>query len=339
MKRMRAYTFPRRWFHGKLSREDASVLLGPKPPGSFLVRESIRAVGDYTISFRIASGVKHFKIISHEYGDYFIADNCFNSLSDVVEFYMNQFLCENRYLTQPVRPAKPVTSPSKPRRLVRAKFDYTATSPDELSFRKGDALTVLNGDDRNWLWASLQGQAFTGFAPSSLVEDVGLEMSEREAAAACQLPRRFHRTNWLHGKMDRKAAATLLEDKAVGAFLVRESTSPGDYALSFKVPAKVQHFKIVQKGAGRYECGGRSFDCLEAIVLRYKEDPLMDETCLQYPIAPLKVQPTSHAPPSRPPMPHSTAGKIRPAYHTPSTSQLRSACTPHALSTSYCHSA
>jgi len=201
-----------------------------------------------------------------------------------------QFLCENRYLTQALPPAQPVTSPSKPRRLVKAKFDFEATSPDELSFKKGDALTVLNGDDKHWLWASLQGQAFTGFVPASLVEDAGLEMSERAAAAMCKLPRRFHRSAWLHGKLDRKEAATLLEDKAVGAFLLRESTSPGDYALTFKVPSKIQHFKIAQKGMGRYECGGRSFDCLEAIVLRYKEDPLMDETCLRYPIAPRKVR-------------------------------------------------
>lgn len=36
----------------------------------------------------------------------------------------------------------------------------------------------------------------------------------------------------------------------------------------------------------RYECGGRQFDCLEAIVLRYYKDALMDDTRLQFPIPP-----------------------------------------------------
>ena len=52
----------RRWFHGQMGREEASRILGLKPPGTFLVRESLTHVGDYIISFRVESGVKHFKV-------------------------------------------------------------------------------------------------------------------------------------------------------------------------------------------------------------------------------------------------------------------------------------
>lgn len=62
-----------------MSREDASALLINERPGTYLVRESLRNVGDFIISFRVAAGVKHFKIISHEFGGFFIADSQFQT--------------------------------------------------------------------------------------------------------------------------------------------------------------------------------------------------------------------------------------------------------------------
>ena len=56
-----AHAVPR-WFHGKLSREDAEARLAGKPPGSYLLRESARQAGDYTISFASRSSLKHFKV-------------------------------------------------------------------------------------------------------------------------------------------------------------------------------------------------------------------------------------------------------------------------------------
>ena len=48
---------------------------------SYLVRESLRDVGDFSISFRVTAGVKHFKIIRHEYGAvlalFFTNHDCF----------------------------------------------------------------------------------------------------------------------------------------------------------------------------------------------------------------------------------------------------------------------
>ena len=55
---------PTRWYHGKMSRDDATSLLAKEAAGSFLVRESANTAGggDLSISFRVPSGVKHFKV-------------------------------------------------------------------------------------------------------------------------------------------------------------------------------------------------------------------------------------------------------------------------------------
>lgn len=51
-----------RWFHGPLSRDEASKLLIGQSPGAYMVRESVRNPGDFSISFRVSAGVKHFKV-------------------------------------------------------------------------------------------------------------------------------------------------------------------------------------------------------------------------------------------------------------------------------------
>jgi Ras GTPase-activating protein 1 len=146
----------------------------------------------------------------------------------------------------------------------------------------------LSQNNRHWLFVTLQADpSLSGFVPRNHVEELA-DLSEREAASRCQLPSAFHRSRWIHGKMERKDADALLKEGGqAGSFFVRESTSlVGSYALSFRGPVKIQHFPISVKGP-KFECGGRPFDCLEAIILRYKTDPLMDDTTLQFPIAPV----------------------------------------------------
>lgn len=150
----------------------------------------------------------------------------------------------------------------KPRQVVVALYDYVAQSQDEISFSKGDRLTVLNDDDANWLWASLRGSSYAGFIPRTMVEDAvgtwlwggyffigtlshltsqneflqGRETSEREAAAACKLPPHLHRSRWLYGAISRAEAEEKLQvEGQTGSFLIRQSTKPvGDYSLSFR---------------------------------------------------------------------------------------------------------
>ncbi len=37
---------------------------------------------------------------------------------------------------------------------------------------KGDLLTVLNSDDKHWIWVTLKGSPAAGFVPKSIVKDM-----------------------------------------------------------------------------------------------------------------------------------------------------------------------
>ena len=52
-----------RWFHGKITRDEAETLLNPRKNGLFLVRESTHYPGDYTLCVCIQGKVEHYRII------------------------------------------------------------------------------------------------------------------------------------------------------------------------------------------------------------------------------------------------------------------------------------
>ncbi len=59
------YLWSLRWFHGKITREQAERLLYPPETGSFLVRESTNYPGDYTLCVSCDGKVEHYRIIYH----------------------------------------------------------------------------------------------------------------------------------------------------------------------------------------------------------------------------------------------------------------------------------
>ncbi|XP_006816331.1 growth factor receptor-bound protein 2-like [Saccoglossus kowalevskii] len=128
-----------------------------------------------------------------------------------------------------------------------AKFDFTASADDELSFKRGDILKVLNIDyDANWYKAELDGRE--GFIPKNYIT------------------MRPH--DWFHGKISRAKAEELLQlQPHDGAFLIRESESaPGDFSLSVKFKDEVQHFKVLRDGAGKYFLWVVKFNSLNELV-------------------------------------------------------------------------
>lgn len=58
-----SYTSRCRWFHGKITREQAERLLYPPETGLFLVRESTNYPGDYTLCVSCEGKVEHYRII------------------------------------------------------------------------------------------------------------------------------------------------------------------------------------------------------------------------------------------------------------------------------------
>ncbi|KAK7590335.1 hypothetical protein V9T40_001948 [Parthenolecanium corni] len=77
------------WFHGKISREQAELLLSPKEDGLFLVRESTNYPGDYTLCVCYQGKVEHYRV---KYKDNQLTiddEEIFENLSQLVEHYQN----------------------------------------------------------------------------------------------------------------------------------------------------------------------------------------------------------------------------------------------------------
>uniref|UniRef100_A0A672LS83 Growth factor receptor-bound protein 2-A n=1 Tax=Sinocyclocheilus grahami TaxID=75366 RepID=A0A672LS83_SINGR len=97
-----------------------------------------------------------------------------------------------------------------------AKYDFKATADDELSFKRGEVLKVLNEEcDQNWYKAELNGK--DGFIPKNYIE--------------------MKAHPWFFGRIPRARAEEILnKQRHDGAFLIRESESaPGDFSLSVNI--------------------------------------------------------------------------------------------------------
>ena len=81
------------WFHGKITRENAAhLVMSPgKPPGFFLVRESVRMPGSFVLTMWAENNVHHFQIVGHGDG-WFSVDNgpLFQGLDQLVHHYQHK---------------------------------------------------------------------------------------------------------------------------------------------------------------------------------------------------------------------------------------------------------
>lgn len=143
-----------------------------------------------------------------------------------------------------------------------AKYDFEATAPDELSFRKGDCLKILQTSG-NWYKAELNRAE--GFVPKNFIN--------------------LHLPSWYQENTSRSDAEQSLMSQPVGAFLLRgsQNAAPGDFSISVRHPADVQHFKVLQDSRGQYYLWTEKFPSLNQLVEYYKENSISKHTeiCLQ----------------------------------------------------------
>ncbi|XP_029570573.1 adapter molecule crk [Salmo trutta] len=177
------------WYWGRLSRQEAVSLLQGQRHGVFLVRDSITSPGDYVLSVSENSKVSHYIINSisnnRQSGSgqapprFRIGDQEFDALHSLLEFYKIHYL-DTTTLIEPINKAKhsPLVSvnagaggPSQRQEdeMVRALFDFPGNDDEDLPFRKGDILRVLEKPEEQWWNAqNLEGRA--GMIPVPYVE-------------------------------------------------------------------------------------------------------------------------------------------------------------------------
>lgn len=133
-----------------------------------------------------------------------------------------------------------------------AKFDFRPGNADELPFRKGEVIKVVDKKkDQNWFKAELSGK--TGLVPKNYI-----------------FVKQPH--DWYVGCVRRKVSEDFLKSQPFdGAFIVRDSeSSPGDFSLSVKYNGQVQHFKVLRDASNKYFIWVVKFNSLNELVEYHK---------------------------------------------------------------------
>lgn len=136
-----------------------------------------------------------------------------------------------------------------------ALFDFEATQSDELSFKRGDIIKVLDmRTDQNWYTAERHGE-------EGLVPKPYIELKDHD---------------WWYGRTSRAEAERILKTEGGdGSFLVRDSeANPGDFSVSVKYGDAVQHYKVLRDGEGKYFLWVMKFPSLNTLIKYHKEQSI-----------------------------------------------------------------
>ncbi|NWR96282.1 GRAP protein, partial [Motacilla alba] len=163
---------PRRWYAGRISRHLAEErLLQRNHLGAFLIRDSESAPGEFSLSVSYGKHVQHFKVLRERNGKYFLWEEKFNSLNELVDFYRVTTVAKERQIflwdedqTQEVPPWMGLP------RFVQAQFDFSAQEGSQLPFLRGDIIEVLDCPDPNWWQGKICGRV--GLFPRSYVHPI-----------------------------------------------------------------------------------------------------------------------------------------------------------------------
>ncbi|CAH1959823.1 unnamed protein product [Acanthoscelides obtectus] len=191
-------------------------------------------------------------------------------------------IAENRYIPDPspatqhchVENSRPRTTPTRPpvatqttgnRRIVVAMYNYEARDSQDVSFKKGDRMEIIDDTEGDWLKVIHLITKEKGYIPGNFVApELSVESED-----------------WFFENISRKEAEKLLlaEENARGTFLVRPSEhNPNGYSLSVKDWEEyrgyhVKHYKIKPlDNGGFYISTNKTFDSLAELVNAYTKN-------------------------------------------------------------------
>ncbi|XP_021267900.1 GRB2-related adapter protein isoform X2 [Numida meleagris] len=159
---------PHPWYAGRISRHVAEeLLLKRRYVGAFLIRESESAPGEFSISVNYGQHVQHFKVLRERNGKYFLWEEKFNSLNELVDFYRTTTIAKKQQIF--LRDDEQSPEVRRPK-FVQAQFDFSAHDSSQLPFYRGDIIEVLDCPDPNWWQGKIYGRI--GFFPRNYVHPI-----------------------------------------------------------------------------------------------------------------------------------------------------------------------
>ncbi|XP_040053830.1 crk-like protein [Gasterosteus aculeatus] len=164
------------WYFGPVSRQEAQNRLQGQRHGMFLVRDSSTCPGDYVLSVSENSKVSHYIINSLPSKRFKIGDQEFEHLPALLEFYKIHYLDTTtliepapRYPSTVSAPIQPVGGPEDNQEYVRTLYDFTGSDAEDLPFKKGEILIILEKPEEQW-WSAKNKEGRVGMIPVPYVE-------------------------------------------------------------------------------------------------------------------------------------------------------------------------
>ncbi|XP_053618702.1 adapter molecule Crk [Plodia interpunctella] len=164
------------WYFSDMSRAEATkLLLNETESGVFLVRDSKTIQGDYVLCVRENDRVSHYiinPVVSPEGATrYRIGNQLFSDMPALLSFYRSHYL-DTTPLVRPLpKPSAKAPQSQHVLEIVIAKFDFLGSDPDDLPFRRGEKLMVINRDEEQW-WTAKNAQGRTGSIPVPYVQRI-----------------------------------------------------------------------------------------------------------------------------------------------------------------------
>ncbi|KJH42579.1 SH3 domain protein [Dictyocaulus viviparus] len=150
---------------------------------------------------------------------------------------------------------------------VVALYSFDASTTEELSFRKGERLDIIEhpAHDPDW-WLARNSTGHQGLVPKNYIEVVSTGNSSSGGL--------MDREPWFFGRISRDEADRLLSNGCEGEFLVRDSESnPGDLSISMRGVERNKHFKVQTIG-GQLHIGSLAFPNMTSLIQHYTVNPI-----------------------------------------------------------------
>ncbi|XP_028829178.1 crk-like protein [Denticeps clupeoides] len=164
------------WYFGPVSRQEAQNRLQGQRHGMFLVRDSTTCPGDYVLSVSENSKVSHYIINSLSSKRFKIGDQEFEHLAALLEFYKIHYLDTTtliepapRYPNSSIGSILPGAMPEENLEYVRTLYDFTGSDAEDLPFKKGEILIIMEKPEEQW-WSAKNKEGRVGMIPVPYVE-------------------------------------------------------------------------------------------------------------------------------------------------------------------------
>jgi uncharacterized protein YgiM (DUF1202 family) len=160
--------------------------------------------------------------------------------------------------------------------VVTTLYDFDAQNAEELSFRKGEKLDIIEHPlhDPEW-WKARNAHGLIGLVPTNYIK-----VQANGANASSTLTGPYANKEWYFGAISRNQGEQLLNQKGIeGDFLVRDSESNiGDYSISLKGNIRNMHFWVrADHQVPSFQIGNRTFNSMEQLINHYKSSPIFND--------------------------------------------------------------